>query len=145
MFINTKHAKLPSKVCSASKGMYQKRTVPYFIFPSTFVCTSSFLPFGALLTDRQRNFFTPALFPKSSFFPLSARHGALPTHRRNSTGLAELWGGWPIERESRYQSQRDKTKTTLETSRSRRHRDETVACPEVKWVLTPLSRESQVK
>ena len=90
MFINTKHAMLPSKVCSASKGMYQKRTVPYFIFPSTFVCTSSFLPFGALLTDRQRNFFTPALFPKSSFFPLSARHGALPTHRRNSTGLAEL-------------------------------------------------------
>ncbi len=28
-------------------------------------------------------------------------HGALPTiptRRRNSTGLAELWGGWPIER-----------------------------------------------
>jgi len=28
------------------------------------------------------------------FFPLSARG---PTRRRNSTGLAELWGGWPIE------------------------------------------------
>jgi len=31
----------------------------------------------------------------SFFFPLSARG---PTRRRNSTGLAELWGGWPIER-----------------------------------------------
>jgi len=30
------------------------------------------------------------------FFPLSARG---PTRRRNSTGLAELWGGWPIEQE----------------------------------------------
>jgi hypothetical protein len=30
----------------------------------------------------------------SFFFPLSARG---PTRRRNSTGLAELWGGWPIE------------------------------------------------
>ncbi len=30
----------------------------------------------------------------SSFFSLSARG---PTRRRNSTGLAELWGGWPIE------------------------------------------------
>ena len=31
----------------------------------------------------------------SYFFPpLSARG---PTRRRNSTGLAELWGGWPIE------------------------------------------------
>jgi hypothetical protein len=32
----------------------------------------------------------------SFFFPLSARG---PTRRRNSTGLAELWGGWPIEPE----------------------------------------------
>jgi len=30
------------------------------------------------------------------FFPLSARG---PTRRRNPTGLAELWGGWPIELE----------------------------------------------
>ncbi len=30
----------------------------------------------------------------NSFFSLSTRG---PTHRRNSTGLAELWGGWPIE------------------------------------------------
>jgi hypothetical protein len=34
------------------------------------------------------------LLPKYFFFPLSARG---PTRRRNSTGLAELWGGWPIE------------------------------------------------
>ena len=33
-------------------------------------------------------------FLRSVFFPTSARG---PTRRRNSTGLAELWGGWPIE------------------------------------------------
>jgi len=32
--------------------------------------------------------------PYFVFFPLSARG---PTRRRKSTGLAELWGGWPIE------------------------------------------------
>ncbi len=32
----------------------------------------------------------------SFFFSLSVRG---PTHRRNSTGLAELLGGWPIEPE----------------------------------------------
>ena len=44
-------------------------------------------------TDRRTEFFTPCYL--SSFFSLSARG---PTRRRNSTGLAELWGGWPIER-----------------------------------------------
>jgi hypothetical protein len=42
-------------------------------------------------TEGQRKFFTCYL---SSFSSLSARG---PTRRRNSTGLAELWGGWPIE------------------------------------------------
>jgi hypothetical protein len=37
------------------------------------------------------------LLPKLFFFPLSARG---PTRRRNSTGLAELWDGWLIERAS---------------------------------------------
>ena len=31
------------------------------------------------------------------FFFFHWARGALPTRRRNSTGLAELWGGWPIE------------------------------------------------
>ncbi len=43
----------------------------------------------------QRKFFTPCYL--SSFFSLSARG---PTRRLNSTGLAELWGGWPIEQVS---------------------------------------------
>jgi hypothetical protein len=63
--------------------------IPYFLTPS-------FFPFGALQTEGQRNLNTPfALI--SFFFPLSARG---PTRRRNSTGLAELWGGWPIEQAS---------------------------------------------
>jgi len=36
------------------------------------------------------------LLPKFFFFPLSAWG---PTRRHNSTGLAKLWGGWPIEQE----------------------------------------------
>ncbi len=45
-------------------------------------------------TDRGTDFFTPCYL--SSFFsPLSAWG---PTRRRNSTGQAELWGGWSIER-----------------------------------------------
>ena len=47
-------------------------------------------------TEGQRKFFTPCYL--SSFFSLSARG---PTRRRNSTGLAELWGGWPIEQAER--------------------------------------------
>ncbi len=44
-------------------------------------------------TDWWTTFFTPCSL--SSFFcPLSARG---PTRRRNSTRLAKLWGGWPIE------------------------------------------------
>jgi hypothetical protein len=42
--------------------------------------------------DGRTTFFTPCYL--SSFFSLSVRG---PTRRRNSTGLAELWGGWPIE------------------------------------------------
>ena len=73
--------------------MYQKRILPYFIIP--YFLTPSFFPFGALRTEGQRNFNTPR-YLSSFFFPLSARG---PTRRRNSTGLAELWGGWPIELE----------------------------------------------
>ena len=76
--------------------MYQKRILPYIIIP--YFLTPNFFPFGALQTDRQTegrtNFNTPR-YLTSFFFPLSARG---PTRRRNSTGLAELWGGWPIER-----------------------------------------------
>ncbi len=74
--------------CTIGISMYQKRILPYFIIP--YFLTPSFFPFGALQTDR---FHTPR-YLSSFFFPLSARG---PTRRRNSTGLAELWGGWPIE------------------------------------------------
>jgi hypothetical protein len=46
------------------------------------------------VTDRQTEGRTTFFTPYGSFFSLSARG---PTRRRNSTGLAELWGGWPIE------------------------------------------------
>ncbi len=72
-------------------SMYQKRILPYFIIP--YFLTPSFFLFKPSQTDRQRNFNTPCSL-SYFFFPLSARG---PTRRRNSTGLAELWGGWPIE------------------------------------------------
>ena len=70
-------------------SMYQKSILPYFIIPSTFSPQAS----SPLERYGQRNFNTPC-YLSSFFFPLSARG---PTCRRNSTGLAELWGGWPIE------------------------------------------------
>ena len=54
------------------------------------------LPLWSVTDGRTDNILHPPL-PKFFFFPLSARG---PTRRRNSTGLAELWGGWPIERAS---------------------------------------------
>jgi hypothetical protein len=72
-------------------SVYQKRILPYFIIP--YFLTPSFFPFGAFRTDGRTTFFTPR-YRSSFFFPLSARG---PTRRRKSTGLAELWGGWPIE------------------------------------------------
>ena len=75
--------------CTIGISMYQKRILPYFIIPSTFSPQAS----SPLERYGQRNFFTPR-YLSSFFFPLSARG---PTRRRNSTGLAELWGGWPIE------------------------------------------------
>jgi hypothetical protein len=78
--------------CAFGISMLQKRNLPYFIIPYLF--TPSFFPFGALRTDRRTNFFTPCYIPKFFFFPPSVRG---PTRRRNSTGLAELWGEWPIE------------------------------------------------
>ncbi len=78
--------------CTIGISMYQKRFWPYIIIP--YFLTPSFFPFGALQTDGQRNLNTPPCYLSSFFFPLSARG---PSRRRNSTGLAELWGGWPIE------------------------------------------------
>jgi hypothetical protein len=69
-------------------SMYQKRILPYIIIP--YFLTPSFFPFGALQTDRQRNFNTPCYL--SSFFFHWAR-GALPAGATLDTGLAELWGG----------------------------------------------------
>ena len=69
--------------------MYQKSILPYFIIPSTFSPQASSPLEHYRRTDGQRKFFTPCYL--SSFFSLSARG---PTRRRNSTGLAKLWGGW---------------------------------------------------
>ena len=81
--------------CTIGISMYQKRTLPYIIIP--YFLTPSFFPFGALQTEGRTTFFTPR-YLSSFFFPLSARG---PTRRRNFTGLAELWGGWPIEQADR--------------------------------------------
>jgi hypothetical protein len=74
--------------CTIGISMYQKRILPYFIILSTFSPHAS-SPFGAFQTEKFQHPFHPYFFP-----PLSAQG---PTRRRNSTGLAELWGGWPIE------------------------------------------------
>ncbi len=76
-------------------SMYQKRILPYFIIPSTFSPQAS----SPLERYGQRNFNTPRYLSFLFFFPLSARG---PTRRCNSTGLAELWGGWPIEQERKH-------------------------------------------
>jgi len=74
-------------------SMYQKRILPYFVIPSTFSPQAYSLLVRSGRTDGRTNFNTPFTLT-SFFFPLSTRG---PTRRRNSTGLAELWGGWPIE------------------------------------------------
>jgi len=76
--------------CTIGISTYQKRIYPILLFP--LLSYPKLLPFWSV-TDGRTTFFTP-LYLSSFFFPLSARG---PTRRRNSTGLAELWGGWPIE------------------------------------------------
>jgi hypothetical protein len=70
--------------------MYQKRILPSILLFPTYLPQASSLLERYGLTDKILH----PLFPKFFFFPLSARG---PTRRRDSTGLAELWGGWPIE------------------------------------------------
>jgi len=83
--------------CTIGISIYQKRILPYFIIPSTFSPQASYPLERYGQTDRGTDFNTPFTLT-SFFFPLSARR---PTRRRNSTGLAELWGGWPIEQADR--------------------------------------------
>jgi len=79
--------------CTIGISMYQKRILPYYVIPSTFSPQASSPLERSRRTEGRTNFNTPR-YLSSFFFPLSARG---PTRRRNSTGLAELWGGWPIE------------------------------------------------
>ncbi len=76
-------------------SMYQNNMVPYFIITSTF----SPQAYSLLERHRRTDRFQHPLLPKFFFFPLSTRG---PTRRRTSTGLAELWGGWPIEQEGSF-------------------------------------------
>jgi hypothetical protein len=73
--------------------MYQISTLSYTLF-------LTYLPQAYSPLERYKRtvclpLFTHPLFPKF-FFSLSAQG---PTRRRNSTGLAKLWGGWPIEQD----------------------------------------------
>ncbi len=81
--------------CTIGISMFQKSTVPYTLFLNTYLpqAYSPLERYGQI--DRQTDKVLHPLFP-TSFFSLSARG---PTHRRNFTGLAEMWGGWPIELE----------------------------------------------
>ena len=71
-------------------SMYQKRILPYY---NSLLSHPKLLPLWSVPDRRTDNILHP-LLPKFFFSPLSARG---PTRRHNSTGLAELWGGWPIE------------------------------------------------
>ncbi len=62
---------------------------------SLYFLTPSFFPFGAFRTEGQNS---SPLVPYSKLFIYSLSAWG-PTRRRNSTGLAKLWGGWPIEQE----------------------------------------------
>ena len=77
--------------CTIGISMYQKRILPYFIIPSTFSpqASSPLERYGR--TEKFQHPFHPYFF----FF---STERAGPYRRRNSTGLVELWGGWPIER-----------------------------------------------
>ncbi len=81
--------------CTTGISMYQNNMLPYFIIPSTL----SPQAYSLLEHSRQTDFNTPCSL-SSFFFPLSAWG---PTCRRNSTGLAELWGGWLIELDTNLQ------------------------------------------
>ena len=70
-------------------SMYQQRILPYTLFPTYLPQAYSLLEHSTRRTEKILH----PLFPKSYFFSLSVRG-------RNSTGLAELWGGWwPMEQD----------------------------------------------
>jgi hypothetical protein len=80
--------------CTIGISTYQKHILPYFIIPSTFSpqASSPLERYGQ--TEGQRKFFTPCYLDE--FFFSTERAGPYP-QAQLSTGLAELWGGWPIE------------------------------------------------
>ncbi len=76
--------------CTIKISMYQKSTLAYTLFLTYLPQAYSPLERSGLSSC----LFHHPLFPKFFFFPLSTRGSA---RRRNSAGLAKLWGGWPIE------------------------------------------------
>ena len=64
-------------------SMYQQIILPYTLFPTYLPQAYSLLERSTRRTEKILH----PLFPKSYFFSLSV-------WGRNSTGLAELWGGW---------------------------------------------------
>jgi len=95
--------------------MYQTRILPYFIIPSTFSPQASSPLERSGRTDIILH--PLLLLPKFFFFPLSA----WGTHRRNSTGLAELWGGLLIKLVPYYYILYNTTYNTYSWSRHRYH------------------------
>ena len=68
---------------------------PILLFP--LLSHPKLLPLWSVPVGRTEGQISTPLSPLLLFFPLSTRG---PTRRRNSTGLAKLWGGWPIEQAS---------------------------------------------
>jgi hypothetical protein len=74
-------------------SLWWPQTSPVRRYYNSLLSHPKLLPLWSILDRRTDNILHP-LLPKFFFFSLSAQG---PTRRHNSTGLAELWGGWPIE------------------------------------------------
>ncbi len=84
------NAKVTNFLPFRTNGISMSKIIFTQFYYSLYFLTPSFFPFKPSQTEK----FLHPLLPKFFFFPLSAQG---PTRRRNATGLAELWGGWPIE------------------------------------------------
>jgi hypothetical protein len=78
------------------RNQYVPKTYFTLFYYSLYFLTPSFFPFGALRTDRRTEKILHPLLPRWVFFFSTERAGPYP-QAQLSTGLAELWGGWPIE------------------------------------------------
>jgi hypothetical protein len=94
-YMNCKGDSLFFSYCTIGISMYQKW---YFTIHYSLLIYPKLIPFWSI-TDKLTYNSSPLVPSIISPPPLSVWG---PTCRHNSNGLAELWGGWPIELESPY-------------------------------------------